>query len=217
MNKNIKIGFGAFSFLLFVVLAYFITANQVLVFDTVIAENIYSLRNSVLTVILKVVTYAGNWQTVTFLCLLALILPMRRKSFGIPMATAAIVSTVLYKGLKTFFVRPRPDISLHLIEQGGYSFPSGHSMTGLVFYGMILWLCYQQSSLVALQEKKGFNILTNKSFIYGLTVALSLLILLIGFSRIYLGVHYPTDVLAGWAVGFILLLCLTTFWKGINK
>ena len=179
---------------IFAIIAYFIITNETLVFDTVIREFIYNLRSDGLTAILKVLTYMGNWQTVTFICCLLLLIPQVRFSIGIPVSFSSILCTVIYKALKVSFHRARPDLSLHLIEQGGYSFPSGHSFTNFVFYGMIIFLCRQQ-----IKNKRTANILT---------ILLCCLIFLIGFSRIYLGVHYPTDVLGGWALGLCVLMIL---------
>lgn len=198
MSKNKTIIFiGAL--MTFAFIAYFVATNEVLAFDSIIRETIYGWRNTWFTTCLIFITYLANWQTVILFCFATLLFPPNRKHFGIPMATSAILSSIIYKWMKTYFVRPRPDISLHLIVQGGYSFPSGHSMTGLVFYGMVIWLCRKN--------------LKNRIAINGITALLSLLIFFIGFSRIYLGVHYPTDVLAGWALGTCLLLLLVSIYQ----
>lgn len=96
--------------------------------------------------------------------------------------------------LKLLFGRERPDTSLHLVMVHSPSFPSGHAMLSAVVYLTL-------GALLAQVTQR------RTSQIYFLTVALALTFL-IGLSRIYLGVHYPTDVLAGWAVGLAwALLC----------
>lgn len=93
--------------------------------------------------------------------------------------------------LKNFFERERPDIN-RILEADGFSFPSGHSMGSMTYYGFLIYLI--------LRSKR--RPLTK----IGLGIFLCLVILLIGISRIYLGVHYPSDVLAGFAAGFVWLM-----------
>jgi undecaprenyl-diphosphatase len=96
----------------------------------------------------------------------------------------AILTQLLEKIVKHIICRPRPHISYHLIEQGGFSFPSGHSITGMAVYLLlfILILAYMKSS-----GKKTALLILTIFLAFG-----------IGITRIYLGVHYPSDVLAGW-------------------
>lgn len=92
------------------------------------------------------------------------------------------------QGLKSFFDRPRPDLVKHLTDVYTASFPSGHAMLSAVVY---LTLGAMLVPLVSRRLK-----------VYVLGVAL-LLTFLVGVSRVYMGVHYPTDVLAGWAAGLV--------------
>jgi undecaprenyl-diphosphatase len=102
----------------------------------------------------------------------------------------ALLSSVL----KFFFGRERPDATLHLVTVHSLSFPSGHAMLSAVVY---LTLGALLAQVVPRRLDK----------MYFIIVAL-VLTLLIGLSRVYLGVHYPTDVLAGWSVGLAwALLC----------
>lgn len=183
---------AAIGIAIFASIAYFIMTRDTLAFDTVICDYIYSLRNDTLTVVLTVITYLGNWQVATLFCSIFLFIPRFRSSFGVPLTSSALLAVSTYKVLKTAFHRQRPNISLHLINQGGYSFPSGHSFSILVIYGMLIFLCRRY-----IKDKRIANLVT---------VLLSCLIFLIGFSRIYLGVHYPTDVLGGWSLGISFLM-----------
>lgn len=100
---------------------------------------------------------------------------------------ATIGGALLSLGLKELFVRERPPLIFHLLTVKSLSFPSGHATMSSVVY-------LTQGALFA-------KVQTNKKIrIYTLMVAL-VLVFLIGTSRVYLGVHYPTDVLAGWSVG----------------
>lgn len=195
-GSKAKISLAIISFLIFVAISYLIVTRETLVFDTVIREVIYGHRNEGLTFFFTMITYLGNWQTITLICCLFLTFPQTRIPAGLLLSITAILSTSMEKALKITFHRQRPDLTLHLIQQGGHSFPSGHSMTSLVFYGMIIFLCQKN--------------IKNKTITNIVTVLLVILIFLIGFSRIYLGVHYPTDVLGGWAIGICLLIILTS-------
>jgi undecaprenyl-diphosphatase len=94
--------------------------------------------------------------------------------------------------IKWIVHRPRPDEIMRLIEESGYSFPSGHSMISMAFYGYITYLIYKH-----VKDKK-------KRTIYCLL--LLFLIFMIGLSRIYLGVHYLSDVLGGFALSVSYLM-----------
>lgn len=100
--------------------------------------------------------------------------------------------------LKIIFVRKRPNI-LMLIEEKGYSFPSGHAMTSTAVYGFFIYLIWQSK-------------MNNDKKIL-MTVLLSGLIILICSSRIYLGVHYASDVLAGILISILYLIIYTSFVK----
>lgn len=100
---------------------------------------------------------------------------------------AIVGGTLLSALLKVSFGRPRPDIVPHLAHVETASFPSGHSMLAAIVYLTLGAL------LARLVERRALKL-------YFLGVA-ALLALLVGISRVYVGVHYPTDVLAGWAAG----------------
>lgn len=193
MNRKRAVPAAA-GLVIFAAISYFVVTRDVLVFDTAVREYIYGLRSGGLTAFFTAVTYLGNWQTVTLLCCLFLLIPRTRSSFGIPVSAAALIAVGIQKALKVSFHRARPDLELHLISQGGYSFPSGHSFTVLIFYGMVIFLCRRN-----IQNKRVSNLIT---------ILLSCLIFAIGTSRVYLGVHYPTDVLGGWSLGLCILMIM---------
>jgi membrane-associated phospholipid phosphatase len=100
---------------------------------------------------------------------------------------------ILEFGLKQFFGRARPDVFFDYPLPSSFSFPSGHAFGSLCFYGILAWLITQKPS--------------GKITKITIWATSATLILLIGFSRLYLGVHYPSDVLAGYSVGL--------FWVGV--
>jgi undecaprenyl-diphosphatase len=117
---------------------------------------------------------------------------------------ATIGGALVSFGLKSAFSRPRPEIVPHLTHVYTSSFPSGHSMISAVVYLTL-------GSLLA-------AIMPNlKLKVYVLAVAI-ILTVFVGISRIYLGVHYPTDVLAGWLAGLVwALLCwLVAHWLQVH-
>ena len=187
----------------FVIIAYFVVTRDVLTFDTVIREWFYSIRNDVLTPILKVITYMGNWESITLICIILLFFRKTRMRYGMPVSAGAIFVTLLNKGIKIIFKRPRPDVSLHLIDQGGYSFTSGHAITSMVVFGLMIYLVRKYT--------------LNKSTADILTGILAIPWIFIGLSRIYMGVHFPTDVLAGWCLGAAILMVIITIEQKVTK
>ncbi len=112
---------------------------------------------------------------------------------------ATIGGALVSLGLKELIGRERPPLIFHLVYVDSLSFPSGHSMISAVVY-------LTQAFLLARIRKK------KSTRVYIITVAL-ILTFLIGISRVYLGVHYPTDVLAGWSIGFAwAFLCWFIVW-----
>ena len=92
--------------------------------------------------------------------------------------------------LKRIVERPRPE-GFRIVEELGYSFPSGHSMVSMAFYGLFIYFIYEK--------------VKNKYIKWTSIILLTLLIVLIGISRIYLGVHYASDVLAGFLLSISYL------------
>ena len=111
---------------------------------------------------------------------------------GVCAAVNLVCAVALNVLLKQLVQRPRPE-GFRLIAETGYSFPSGHSMIAMAFYGLLAWMVwhYERDRLARYLCMIGFGIV----------------VVIVGFSRIYLGVHYFTDVLAGFAVS-LAWLCL---------
>lgn len=142
------------------------------------------------------ITALGGFAVVTLVTAgVAGYLCMRRKWGAMCLVLAAIVGGGLAsEALKQVFQRPRPSVVPHLAVVHSMSFPSGHSMLSAVTY----------LTLGALLAKTAAD---RRGRIYLLGVAITVTFL-VGLSRIYLGVHYPTDVLAGWCAGIVwALLC----------
>ena len=138
------------------------------------------------------ITFLGNGSTLIYLsCFVGVFLLVQQRFISAFILVIVISGGVgLNIWLKNLFARVRPALWERIVEANSFSFPSGHAMVSLVVYGFIGYL------LIA-------NFRSWSSFILFFTV---LLILAIGFSRLYLGVHYPTDIIAGYAAGLVWLI-----------
>ncbi len=178
-----------FCFLLFLMITYFVISNKIEKFDTGIYQMIISLRSKPMDQFMKTITKFGN--TVPVLCIIILLLIKLNQKDRFLLGMNTIVTVGMNQILKFIIKRPRPN-HLRLIKQGGYSFPSGHSMISLCLYGVLIYF------IITKEQNKKKKIV----FVFLLT----LLILLIGISRIYVGVHYPSDVLGGYLLAITLLI-----------
>lgn len=160
-------------------------------FDLSVQNFFFAMRSKWLDCIIIPLTHLGDPTTIVALCAVLLILPNRLK-YGVPVSLAALCGLGIYKPLKHVFLRARPDVALHLVEQGGYSFPSGHATTSVIVFGLLLYLIRRHCK--------------NKTLKNVLSVVCVILMVFIGLSRIYVGVHWPTDVLCGWLIGGGVLL-----------
>ncbi len=164
-------------------------------FDWPVYNALAGLRTPGLTAIVTRLTHLGGTAFLTAACAVAVVVFWRLWGWQPAVATGAnlALASACNWLLKNLVQRPRPAVE-HLVEQGGYSFPSGHSCCSMVFYGLLIILV-----LNCLRGKKrGW-----------LAAGLGLLIMAIGLSRIYVGVHYASDVLAGLCGGFVWLGCFT--------
>ena len=176
------------AFLIFADLSRHVLNANILAFDRAVSEAIYAYRSPALTSLMIFISFLGG--TVVLLggsvavFLFLLIKSYRREAvlFLFTVATGFVLNLIL----KYVIARTRPDIA-PLIQEVFFSYPSGHSMNSFVFYALLAYLVYHLSRNAAL------SVVVSTGCIG--------LILLIGISRIYLGVHYPSDVFAGFLVG----------------
>ncbi len=188
--------------LTFIYLLISVKRYQVLTMDTVvydwIARNLISDR---FTPIVKIVTHFGGQIVIVILTILAIIL-LKNKKIATSVVVNIVLVAIMNQVAKHLIQRPRP-IGFRLIEEGGYSFPSGHSMASMAFYGFLIYLLYTR---VKSPWIKWVGI-----------VCLSILIVVIGLSRIYLGVHYASDVLAGFVCSLAFLIVHTSIMNRYMK
>jgi len=170
----------------------FLTTDLIISVDHRIANLLTIFRNETLTDIFFWITFLGKWQVIlvfTFSIILILWL-WNKKSYIIPILIS-ITGSVLFTYIgKLLFHRPRPVVAIY--QESSFSFPSGHATISVAFYGFLTYFLVKEIS----SWKNKINI-----FFTGL-----ILIIAIGFSRLYLGVHFLSDVWAGYLVGALWLI-----------
>lgn len=170
--------------------------REAFAFDRIILLWIHSFANPNLDGIMQTVTRLNDPQTAVTVVLLAMSLLLWRQHYQEAkiFAIDCVGGVILSYGLKSVFGKTRPDLWESTIKEVSFSYPSGHALGSTVLYGFLAYLLatrYPQWSWL----------------IYLLAVSL---IGLIGLSRLYLGVHWPTDIIGGYGIGFLwVMLCIT--------
>ncbi len=162
-------------------------------FDQTIFDFLEKIRSNQATAIFKIITNLVSLPALIVFCLLIYFNSFTRKHGNLVVINLGIVTIFNYL-LKLFFARERP-FGIALIEETGYSFPSGHSMISMAYFGFLIYLIYHGS------------LSTTKKTI--LMILCSIIIFAIGLSRIYLGVHYPSDVMGGFFLSVAYLIVFT--------
>ena len=135
----------------------------------------------------------------------AVLLGVRRWADAV-FLSAAVLAPAVNLGLKELAARPRPDAGLALVEETGYSFPSGHAVFAAAFFGALIvllsrWRCLDGRPMLRL----------------ALQGALTMLILAVGASRVFLGVHWPSDVVGGFLFGVLYLAVLVAARRAMDS
>ena len=166
-------------------------------YDQRLADWLHSHATETLTDVFHVITWIGNFSTLLVVTLLAAGILWRRgeRTDAVFVVLALAGAQVLSTGMKLGFQRDRPFFPDPLSTESTYSFPSGHSLVSLAVYGSI--------ALVLARRLR-----TRASTCCRCSSAAGALVAAIGFSRLYLGVHFLTDVLAGFAAGAAWLALL---------
>ncbi len=173
------------------IITYKIGDNKTIYIDDIVynymADNIINEKR---TNIVKIVTNIAS-PLMVIITAMVLIIFIKNKKIKLSLAVNLIGITLINNLIKVIIARPRPNVN-RLVSETGYSFPSGHSITSMVFYGYLIYLIYKY--------------VDNRKIKIPLIIILTILIPLIGVSRIYLGVHYASDVLCGFLLGWIYLI-----------
>lgn len=182
--------------LIFIVLSQSFSAQWLQAFDRHVGGYIQDQRGDLWTAIAKVFTFMGSGLAefiLFFLVAALLIFKFKHKWETLVLFLGVLGAWLLNVALKKLVERDRPSTEGWLVEVDGFSFPSGHAMVSILFYGLLgylLWVNVRQSWNAA----------------WLIPALAALVILSIGLSRIYLGVHYPSDVIAGYMAGGIALI-----------
>jgi membrane-associated phospholipid phosphatase len=156
---------------------------------------IHQFANPQLDGVMLFVTALGNPGMVitVFISTIIWLGMKRRYSDGIRFSIDCAGGLLISQVMKLFFAKPRPELWARLVSEHSFSFPSGHAVGSMVVYGFIAYILAKEIPVY-------------RRCIYAIA---SILIIAIGFSRLYLGVHYPTDIIAGYGIGVLwLITCL---------
>lgn len=193
-RSSVELALAVGGVLLVVGIAVLISADLTDGFDVALIEVIRQPALATVFAPLRAITELGSTGGVTVVAGVVLVLGAALGIWrtGLAGALTITLASIANSTAKIAFARERPDLLDPIVVEHGFSFPSGHSALGMVAYGVLAVLVHR-SRLPAVAR---FAVIT----------ALGILVGLIGISRVWLGVHYPTDVIAGWAAGGVVVL-----------
>ncbi|HEV3330728.1 MAG TPA: phosphatase PAP2 family protein [Bryobacteraceae bacterium] len=196
--KLLYAGFGAAvaALLLFAWLANEVLQGDTLRFDTAVRDTIHSWASPQLTIAMRGITQLGAPTFLIFITLFLILclIWMGRRRAAMVLTVGSLGALLLNELLKHLFHRVRPEAFFGYVEPLGYSFPSGHSISSACFYGVA-------AAIITTRMRSR----ARRALVWA---GAALLAGLIGFSRIYLGVHYPSDVIAAYAAAIVWVAAL---------
>ena len=178
----------------FILVANEMRENKLVKFDQTIIHYVQGFISPKLTEIMLFFTFLGSvrWLIIAVILATLILFLLKKRALGTFVLLSSGIGSLFNSLLKHIFKRTRPDIK-PLITEMGFSFPSGHSMGSFIFYGAIAYI------LIHYYHRKWRKI-TGATLMF-------VLIFLIGLSRIYLGVHFPSDIIGGFTAGGAWLVC----------
>ena len=199
-RKNMRWIFVIICLTIFFLILENVLDKEIEQFDNMIYTWLSNIIKEPITTFAKIITTMGAGYVIIPICIISVIYFWKKKE-----ANYIVVNliTIFFSNqlLKRIVERPRPE-GYRIVEELGYSFPSGHSMVSMAFYGFFIYLIYKK--------------VKNKYIKWSSIILISTLIALIGISRIYLGVHYASDVLAGFLISISYLIIFTSILKNYN-
>lgn len=192
-NMNRKSFFIILLTILVIILLILIKTNLIESFDTSIYNLLSPSVDGAFTGFFKAITFLAEAPVVSGFCVLAVIISvfLKKRNIGLTILGCVLFNFIISEIIKKIIQRPRPEI-LQMVHETSYSFPSGHTLASTSLCGILIYFIL----------KSGLS--RNMKTI--LTVPLVLVPILVAISRVYLGVHYPSDVLGGGLIAVILLL-----------
>lgn len=200
---GILIAAGATS--LFIWIASEVSEGEFKSFDEAVRGSVHSVATPFLTQLMIIVSFLGSPKVMVGLGFVTLIVlayfKQRRASILFLITMAGEIALDVF--LKALYARARPEPFFDYTLPASFSFPSGHALGSFCFFGILAWLVIER---------------VNSRFISAfVALAASTWVLLIGISRIYLGVHYPTDVIAGYLAAAIWLFTVILAQSSLGK
>ncbi|MFC4801830.1 phosphatase PAP2 family protein [Neobacillus sp. GCM10023253] len=189
------------SLLCFTIMALLVSKHTIINFDRIIIYYVQGLEAPWLTNIMKVFTFIGGTIPAVIISLLSIIIlykVFKHRSELVLFIAVILGANILFITLKQLFHRARPDLH-RLAEASNYSFPSGHATMAFALYGVLTFLLWRHIS-----THLGRTVLIIISVF---------MIVVIGISRIYLGVHYPSDIIAGYFISAFWLTLAIGFYQ----
>ncbi|WP_034892959.1 phosphatase PAP2 family protein [Gillisia sp. Hel_I_29] len=185
---------------IFIELTDELTSKVIINYDSAITNYVISYRTPSLNKFMQFITNVGDiygYLILAAVFTLFFYLKFKNWRYVIQMLIVLGMAALSNSALKQVINRARPD-ALHLVSVQTLSYPSGHAMSAIAFYGFMIYL--------------SFVLIKSNWLKYSLIFLFSFLIVAIGISRIYLGVHYPSDIAGGYIAGFIwVVFCITVF------
>ena len=191
MKKN-KVYSLVILIFLFIINTILVVTHKYVSFDNFIHNSVIKLHSEITTKAMKVFTMCGSTAFIVGLTcgLFIILLVKNRKTYAFTTAGILIISTIINNVIKIIVRRPRP-IYMTVVENT-FSYPSGHMMASTTLYGFLIYL------LIKSHYPKKYKVFYS--------IALGLLILCVGISRIYLGAHYFSDIFGGALMSLSLLV-----------
>ncbi len=202
IDKNKKIILFTISIIIFSLILRDILIYEVTRYDNwAYSVFVEELRNNNVTTITKIITEFGNiYVILSIILFLYIFLKDKSKAYYSLLNIGIVI--IINNIIKLIIQRPRPN-GYNLINESNYSFPSGHAMISTAFYGFLIYLIYRN--------------VTNRRIKYFLIILLFILIISICITRVYLGVHYLSDTIAGFSLSIAYLMIFITLLPKIES